>query len=149
MVQVRAVNYYGDPVLHHRQNLFDLCTRQRESSSKVDMYMSMNHEMSVHHVYAAPTYIPDHLRVSFSRFRLSAHRLRVETGRWMRIPRNERLCVCNIDIQNEAHVMFHCPITLPIRQTYHIDNIDDWKSLYQRPLIEICDIIHRIMLEFP
>ncbi len=31
-------------------------------------------------------------RIVYTRFRLSAHNLKVETGRWARLPREERVC---------------------------------------------------------
>ena len=53
-------------------------------------------------------YIPDYLRITFTRFRLSSHRLRVEVGRWSRTPREERVCACGTGVQDEFH-LFQCP----------------------------------------
>ena len=61
-------------------------------------------------------YIPDSLRIAATRLRLSSHRLRLETGRWSRLPRAERVCRCAADaLQDEHHVVFHCPLSLSIR----------------------------------
>ena len=79
------------------------------TGTKFRTYMSLNPELSVHNLYSskAPT-IPDYLRITFSRFRLSSHRLRVEMGRWSRTPPLERLCSCGQGIQDEHHI-FVCP----------------------------------------
>ena len=43
--------------------------------------------------------------------------LRVETGRWSRTPREDRLCQCGLDIQNETHV-FVCPLAKHFAETF-------------------------------
>ena len=49
-------------------------------------------------------------RKSICRFRVSAHRLYIETGRYTNIPRNERLCKnCSAnEIEDEAHFLIKC-----------------------------------------
>jgi len=49
----------------------------------------------VHCVYTTHQKIPEFQRVTFSRFRLSAHNLKIETGRWSRIPKERRTCPCD------------------------------------------------------
>ena len=49
-------------------------------------------------------------RIALTRLIASSHRLRVETGRWVRppIPRDERLCpICNKQ-EDEYHIIFEC-----------------------------------------
>ena len=42
------------------------------------------------------------------KFRLGSHKLRIETGRWSRIPRNERTCsTCN-ELADEFHLLYEC-----------------------------------------
>ena len=44
------------------------------------------------------------------RFRLGSHFLPIETGRWCRKPRNERICgTCKI-VGDEEHYVYHCPL---------------------------------------
>ena len=44
------------------------------------------------------------------RFRLGSHKLPIETGRWSRTQRNQRLCkTCGI-LGDEEHYIFHCPL---------------------------------------
>ena len=54
------------------------------------------------------------MRVELSRFRLSSHGLLVEKGRWSRVPRDERLCVCGV-VQDERHVIEECMLTEHLR----------------------------------
>ena len=62
------------------------------TSTKLVRYRT---EHNTHRVYGKSVYIPDYLRTSFTRLRLMLHRLKVETGRWSRIPRNGRICQCD------------------------------------------------------
>lgn len=40
---------------------------------------------------------------------LLSHLLKVETGQWSRIPRENRVCKCGAGVQNENHVIV-CPL---------------------------------------
>ena len=50
-------------------------------------------------------------RSSLTKFRISAHRLKIETGRYERKPREERICQrCNNNqIEDEIHFLLACP----------------------------------------
>ena len=72
---------------------------------------------------------------------LSSHKLKVEIGRWSRIPRENRLCKCNLGIQDEYHI-FTCPLVKDIFTKYErsyvcpanlFDNTDytDLKMLHE------------------
>ena len=56
-------------------------------------------------------------RIATSRLRLGSHSLRVETGRWSRTPRENRLCICD-NVQDEIHVLLHCPLTHHLRHEF-------------------------------
>ena len=60
-------------------------------------------------------------RVALTRFRVSAHRLAVESGRWHKpdkIPYNERKCqLCNC-LEDEFHFLLECPLNSEIRKLY-------------------------------
>lgn len=73
-------------------------------------------------VYLVPSSVPEHHRVAYSRLRLSAHSLAIETGRWSRIPPERRLCSCG-SVQTENHVLCVCPETEPLRTRY-ADSLD-------------------------
>ena len=72
-------------------------------SSRRAAYLELNPNLTVHPLYNANN-IPEHCRISFTRIRLSSHYLKIETGRWSRIPREERLCSC-CEVQSEIHVL--------------------------------------------
>ena len=53
------------------------------------------------------------LRVSYTKMRISNHRLAVERGRYYKIPRNERLCeFCKthqiFQVEEEMHILLSC-----------------------------------------
>ncbi len=115
----------------------------RPSSTKMNTYCTLNPELTVHGVYNTARYIPDHLRIAFSQFRLTAHHLKVETGRWSRKPREKRLCSCNINaIQNEDHVIFNCPLSKSVRERYQIASAP-WEEFFNHNLV--CEIIYSTM----
>ena len=65
-------------------------------------------------------FVNDYYRIIITRWRLSCHRLNVETGRHIRprVPREQRICLsCGI-LEDEQHVLFVCPIYNNIRQEY-------------------------------
>ena len=69
---------------------------------KFRTHCNINHDVGVNNAYS--TYIPEHLCITFTRVRLSCHRLRIETGSWVRIPRERRLCECGA-VQDEELVL--------------------------------------------
>ena len=95
--------------------------RTQEQGTKFVKYREeLNTELSVHPMYMSSTYIPDYVRTSFSRLRLQSHNLKVETGRWSRIPREERRCDrCDAGaVQDEEHVLIVCSNAQHIRLRY-------------------------------
>ena len=112
------------------------------SATRSHTYISLNPTLEVHPFYTdCDRTVPDYLRISFTRFRISSHMLRVETGRWSRTPRDERLCQCGMGVQNEPHV-FVCPLVSNIADSFSKDcptpkeffedtTVDDLKVLHQ------------------
>ena len=74
---------------------------------------SMKHE--IYDMYG----FSDRYRVDMTRFRLSSHRLKVETGRWSRIEKNLRLCSCSNQVQDEFHVLNNCDISHNLRTEFN------------------------------
>ena len=66
-------------------------------------------------------------RVCITRYRTGAHNLRIETGRMNTpvVPREDRLCICNNDIQTLRHVLLICPLIAELRQKYNIETIEE------------------------
>ena len=84
-------------------------------SSRRQTYMMFNPSCVYHTIYT--TDIPEKHRKAFTQLRLGSHRLRIETGRWSRISRENRLCSCE-QIQTECHVLLSCPVTENLRRQY-------------------------------
>jgi hypothetical protein len=145
----RVMDYDGDPVLRNLEELRQRCLLQREHSTRLDTYLCMNPDLVIHPVYTnSSVCIPDYKRVSFTQMRLSSHRLKIETGRWIRLPRESRVCSCdNKSIQNEHHVIFDCPQTLDIRQRYHtLFRSQSLTDIFnQNDIVTVCNVMSNIM----
>ena len=86
------------------------------TSSKRLAYKSINPDLKVHPMYSDPMICEAH-RIATTRLRVGSHRLKIETGRWLRIPQEERLCPCGA-IQTEEHVLCNCPLSEQIRAKF-------------------------------
>ena len=62
----------------------------------------------------------DKFRKSLTSFRVSAHNLEIERGRYYNIPRNLRTCkLCNMQaVESEFHFLLTCPAYTQLRQQY-------------------------------
>ena len=92
------IEKYNTDLVNEIKNL-----AQNENNYKYNLYMKFN-----------PTLIPLDIKDTkiftqkFVRLRLSSHSFPIETGRWSRKKREERLCgKCNV-IGDEAHYIYHC-----------------------------------------
>ena len=94
--------------------------------SKFKTYRDINLKMEKPDLYNLD--IPEHMRIKVTRFRLSSHNLKIETGRWSRIPRDNRLCGCG-EIQTERHVVEACCLTTHIRHKYGYTNVDAFSAI--------------------
>ena len=91
------------------------------TTSKTTTYKELNPDLSLHKVYTTKDYINERERLSFTRFRVSSHHLKVETGRWARIEAANRTCDCGGGVQDESHVLFRCSKTDDIRRMFGVD----------------------------
>ena len=103
----------GDPVHLEKLELKRKVTDNTESSRRIT-YKLLNPQLESPTIYRSHSYIPEHHRIAYTQFRLSSHRLRIETGRWSRLPRERRLCQCG-SVQDETHVILHCPLLRYVR----------------------------------
>ena len=92
--------------------------------TKAVTYREMNPELVVHSIYSSKDIVDDDFRIAFSRLRLSSHRLRIETGRWARVPQEQRLCQCGAAVQTERHVLVECTLVREIRVSYGQEFVD-------------------------
>ena len=107
----------------------------------------LNKELSLHSVYKGELYITDYKRQAFSRMRLMSHSLKIELGRWNRIPRELRLCICTDNyVQDEEHVLLSCSLTSHIRMKYLNLNYTDIVSLLNEGNpVDICNYVYEIV----
>ena len=96
---------------------------QSSQRTRATTYCQMNPELAVHPIYSSNDAVDDDFRTAFTRFRLSSHRLKIETGRWARIPQERRLCQCGA-VQTEKHVLCECVLVRDIRLSYGNDTVD-------------------------
>ncbi|MPC54350.1 hypothetical protein E2C01_048261 [Portunus trituberculatus] len=106
--------------LENVKNLF--VVNKPETATKYHAYKSvLNPGLRVHSVYSDNIYIPDYTRMAFTRIRLMSHDLKIETGRWSRIPRDLRVCPCDGQTtQTEHQVLVEYALTRQTRQKYMI-----------------------------
>ncbi len=131
---------------YYHTGLERIRTRIRDSSgSKLLAYRSMNPRLSVHDIYRQSVFvIPEHQRKAFTRLRVVAHNLKIETGRWSRHPRDQRLCDC-LSIQTEEHVITDCPLSQAVRNdnTHMVFNFPDF--FYVNSNVDICRTVQEIL----
>ena len=117
--------------------------------TKFNTYMSeLNITLNSHPIYSTNKYIPDYLRESFTRIRLMSHNLKIETGRWSRIPHGARVCRCNnAHVQTESHVLINCNLTQNLRTKYPMLNFQDINSLFGESthMLSLCKYVHEVL----
>ena len=133
-------------------DLLNLIHVKSLNGTKFNTYKNeLNLAMTLHPVYTINIFIPDSFRESFSRVRLMSHNLKVETGRWSRIPRELRVCQCNnSDIQSERHVLIECDLTQDIRLRYPMLNFRDINNLFgeKTHIYLLCKYTHEVLKYF-
>ena len=140
-----ALNLQEDPINEDITSRIDAIKRKAVTSSKRETYLTMNPTGSIHPMYNA--YVPEYLRIAFTRLRLVSHSLRVETGRWARIDRERRLCQCNTGrVQDEKHVLFDCPLTYHIRAGTGVNTFTE--LFKQEDYVAMCKHIYKCLKYF-
>ena len=91
--------------------------------------------------------VPEYVRTAFTRIRLGSHRLRIETGRWARLPADERLCMCGA-VQTELHVLLFCPETEPLRDSFPNLNFRDLEALMEGNVLDLARFCHMVLDRF-
>ena len=91
-------------------------TASQNQSSKAEFYKIYKDKP---HLDRYLIELPLNLRIWLTRFKTTNHRLPIETGRWSKIDRDNRLCkLCNISIGNEYHFLLVCPFLSHLRTKY-------------------------------
>ena len=124
-----------------------------QSATKYVTYRSkLNPSLSTHPIYTCKSHIPDYMRQAFTRIRLMSHNLKIETGRWSRIPMESRVCSCANNItQTEEHVLLYCPISNNCRLKYPMLNFNNMTELIDRQdnLKELCNYMYDVLKLYP
>ena len=118
----------------------------RSTGTKYKTYLQLNPDLTEHKLYArnAPI-IPDYLRITFSRYRLSSHRLRVEIWRYKGIPHDQRVCACGLGVQDELHI-FLCPRVKDLLQTPNKTYASP-KDIFDEATVEDLHVLHKVLKE--
>lgn len=79
------------------------------------------------------------------KFRISNHKLNIETGRYDKISRCDTICpVCGLNIEDETHFLFNCPKSSSIRDGF-FSKIDNRIPNYKHIPISIATLTIRLM----
>ena len=107
----------------------------------------LNPGLNVHALYGKATYIPDYLRISFTRLRLMSHKLKIETGRWSHMSRDRRVCQCNnINIQDEKHALLECRLSTHLRADFGTLSFASMDSLLNsEDTYSLCKYVHKVL----
>ena len=104
--------------------------------SKLGTYLQINPSL------AAPSYMFKSCfetdRLLLTRFRYGSHSLLIEKGRFMNVPRCDRLCQCGNGIQNILHCFSVCSLTLPTLEKRYTN----LKDIFEDE--DMCDLLHRV-----
>lgn len=121
---------------------------QNQSSTHISRYKNLINTDLNHIIYES--FLPEKLRVTITRWRLSSHDLNIEIGRHKHIPRENRFCPnCLNSIEDEEHVIYHCPIYNTIRSKYatHLEKYSDVKSIFNPVNKEDAIVLGNLLLE--
>ena len=125
--------------------------RDKTDATKMSTYNTqLNPDLTTHKVYGKSYCIPDYIRSSFTRLRLMSHNLKIETGRWSRIPRENRVCHCDrLHVQNEKHVLLDCPLTTATRLQFNIPQYNSLNELWiSDNVANTCNFVHCVLNMF-
>ena len=128
---------------HVTQGVRALQERVRQSPrTRARTYRELNPQFVTHPFYnRRDVQAPEYMRLSWTRFRLSSHNLRVETGRWSRTLRENRLCQCG-SVQDEAHVLCFCRKTQFLRDRH--DLFIDFPDILHSEEIDVLRYVHDV-----
>ena len=116
--ELDIIKYYEQLSNNNRDN--DLEMKKIEVTNSTES-MKMRYLSLTSNVYCSAIYdsfMREEYRILITRWRLSCFDLKVETGRYRGIPREERLCpICDV-LEDEDHVIFSCRAYESIRTQF-------------------------------
>ena len=104
-----------------KQRIVDCFVQNWRSDMNDSSILNLYRQIKLHFSYESYLDIlPHNIRTFLTRIRVSSHTLRVHTGRYSRIDRNERYCLyCDLhDIEDEYHFVVICPLYTDLRKQY-------------------------------
>ena len=149
---------YNSRFLNYYRNLRgDECERfindmegkiNTDNRSMVVYYRTIaNSELS--NIYTSFT--NDYFRKIVTRWRLSNHSLKIETQRYCRphIPRENRVCTLCNKLEDEAHVIFECPLYHAVRRRHELllaakQNVKDLLNPEHDNIIDTAKLLYDI-----
>ena len=145
--------FVGDLIHNHSDDVNEGLNNLKQTilnsdSNRLSFYKIINPNFRVHEIYLKQLKVNELHRMSWTKLRLSAHSLAVETGRWNRrgrgrLPIEERLCSCG-EIQTESHVIESCPMSQQLRQTNNITSLNEL-LLIRTDFHKVCTIVHNLL----
>jgi len=107
-LRIKLENQYAQ---HWREKL-------HSGSGKLDMYRQIKTEFQYEEYLDCPNSREG--QIALTRLRVSNHRLRIETGRYTKpyTPRENRLCSCGTQVEDEFHFLFQCSLLADIRKLH-------------------------------
>ena len=93
-------------------------------------------------------------RIYLTKLRLSAHDLAIEIGRYIKVPREQRVCFhCNINVvETEYHFLLVCPKYKELRQHYfkrcfcHWPNLNKFESIMSSQFTKTINNLAKVIL---
>jgi hypothetical protein len=73
----------------------------------IQIKSELHFQLSNNQIYLNEIENKNHRRY-LTKFRISAHNLEIEMGRYKNKPRDERLCFGCLKVENEVHFLFEC-----------------------------------------
>ena len=137
-VNSNYMNYYKNLVNLHetskncQKNLLDAfhnvtkntvrAKAESDAESRYGAYMTVNPELK----NIGYPLVLETDRIIISRYRSGFHNLNIEKGRMCnpKIPREERLCLCNNEIQTLEHCLLRCTILQDLREQYSFPSVN-------------------------
>ena len=119
---------------NHFRELLSKNIEKLNESNKLFLYKTLKESGTTPEFYLS--HPNKQYRKNITKFRISDHKLLIETGRYYKIPREDRLCSVCKKIDDEIHFFIHCNINVEPRKILlnsfidiNIDNVKDIEIL--------------------
>ena len=116
--QLDIIKHYERLTNEHRDN--DLTLKKDEVKNSTES-MKRRYSALTDNTYCSSIYdkfMKEEYRILITRWRLSCFDLRIETGRYKGLPREDRICtLCDV-VEDEEHVIFNCRAYNTIREQF-------------------------------